>query len=158
MLTIAKFDRCDTVNSPRSEKPAFTIWFSGCSRRCNGCYNTSLWDASSGKQCTVGEVMTIITSECVKLGIEDVVLLGGEPLEQGRFDLTDLVHDLYTRGYRVWLYTGLEFDEIPNEIKQYLYTVKCGPYNETLKCDGIPSSSNQKFYRRICQTWKEISF
>lgn len=155
-MTIAKFDRYDTVNSPKSDKPAFTIWFSGCSQQCKGCYNQKLWDASSGDEYDVDTIISLIDIECGNMDIEDIVLLGGEPLEQEHMELLELSKRLCKLGYRVWLYTGWEIDQVPHGIKQYLYTIKCGRYSETLKCDGIPSSTNQKFYRNIDNKWKEI--
>ena len=159
MLTIAKFDRYDLVNTPGGDKPGFTIWFSGCSQRCPGCYNQRLWDRSAGKEHNVGTIMFLIDNQREKTGIDDIVLLGGEPMEQDISDITALVTRLDKSGYKVWMYTSWDMNDIPESIKSHLYTIKCGRYDETLKCDGIPSSSNQKFYRKSpTGEWNEISF
>jgi len=159
MMTIAKFDRCDLINTPRSDKPSFTIWFSGCTQKCIGCYNYILWDKSKGFSCDVNTILELIFKECERLNINNVVLLGGEPMEQDHNDLLILSNELYKHKYNIWLYTGWDFNEIPDNIKQNLYTIKCGRYDESLKCDGIPSSTNQKFYRiNKCNKWEEIYF
>ena len=158
MLTIAKFDRYDLVNTPKSNKPAFTIWFSGCTQKCSGCYNTRLWNKNSGKEHDSDTVVFTICSQCEKTDINDVVLLGGEPMEQDSTQLINLVSKLHRFGYRIWMYTSWDFDNIPMNIKEHLYTVKCGRFDESLKCDGIPSSTNQKFYRNNGTGWEEITF
>lgn len=147
-LTIAKFDRYDLVNSPGSEKPAFTIWFSGCSQKCEGCYNQKLWDPNAGKKHDVNTVMFAISKQREYSGVDDVVFLGGEPMEQDATDLTTLAQKLSDAGFKIWLYTSWEIDEIPASVKQHMYTIKCGKFEQSLKCDGIPSSTNQAFYRK----------
>ena len=158
MLTIAKFDRYDLVNTPMSDTAAFTIWFSGCHFRCKGCYNERLWYSDFGAKFTVDDALIIILNQCESQGLHHVVLLGGEPLDQDFVGICELLDRLYSYGIRIWLYTGYEFNEIPPPILQTLYTVKCGVYKEDLKCDGIPSSTNQKFYRKIDEKWNEITF
>lgn len=158
MLTIAKFDRYDLVNTPGTDKPAFTLWFNGCSQKCEGCYNPRLWDKDAGKPYESDTVAFTICSECERTEIKDVVLLGGEPMEQDSTSLQNLLAKLHRFGYRIWMYTSWEFEDIPANIKEHLYTIKCGRYDETLKCDGIPSSSNQKFYRNEGKGWREITF
>lgn len=148
MLTIAKFDRYDLVNTPGTEKPAFTIWFSGCSQHCEGCYNQSLWNPEAGKPHGVDTVLVAIATQRGYTGVDDVVLLGGEPMEQNSSDLEDLVTKLDNANFRIWMYTSWELDEIPEAIKRHMYTIKCGRFEQSLKCDGIPSSTNQKFYRK----------
>ena len=158
MLTVAKLDRYDLVNTPQADKPAFTIWFSGCSMKCKDCYNPKLWDKSAGNEVEASTLIFTICRECEKLDIKDVVFLGGEPMEQDITDLQHLAMKLHSYGYRIWLYTGWEFDQIPETLKQYMYTIKCGHYDADLKCDGIPSSTNQKFYRNNDNNWEEITF
>lgn len=148
MLTVAKFDRYDLVNTPGTEKPAFTIWFSGCSQHCEGCYNQRLWDPAAGKPHSVDTIIVAVATQHGYTGVDDIVFLGGEPMEQNSSDLEELSRKLSDNGFRIWMYTSWELDEIPIAIKRHMYTIKCGRYDEALKCDGIPSSSNQKFYRK----------
>lgn len=147
-LTIAKFDRYDLVNTPGSEKPAFTIWFSGCSQRCEGCYNQKLWNPEAGKKHDVDTILFVVAKQHEYCGVDDIVFLGGEPMEQDSTCLTELARKLDNAGFRVWMYTSWDIDEIPAAVKKHMYTIKCGKYEESLKCDGIPSSTNQAFYRK----------
>lgn len=157
MLKIAKFDRYDLINNPGDDKAAFTLWFSGCSMNCKNCHNPELQSGDRGEEYDVKTVLFAICNECTKQNIDTVVLLGGEPLEQKFEDLNLLVNKLHTYGYKIWLYTGWEFENIPEQIKDKLYTIKCGRYDDNLKCDGFPSSTNQRVFRKIDDVWKLIT-
>ena len=157
LLSIAKFDRYDFTNNPGDDKPSFTVWFSGCSMNCKGCHNTRLQSRDNGEKYDVSTVLFAICRECEKQDLDTVVLLGGEPLEQEIDDLAMLLNKLHTYGYKIWLYTGWEFEEIPSFIKNKLYTIKCGKYVEELSCDGFPASTNQRIFRKIDNEWKQIN-
>lgn len=157
MLSVAKIDRYDMVNNPGDDKPAFSVWFSGCSMECKGCYNPNLWKKEDGREYMAKTLLQVICLECDKQDIDTVVLIGGEPLEQNIDDLSILLGKLYTYNYKIWLYTGHEFDDVPDHLKQYLYTIKCGRYDESLKQEGFPSSSNQKIFRIINGNWQQIT-
>jgi anaerobic ribonucleoside-triphosphate reductase activating protein len=156
-LRIAKFDRYDLVNNPGDDKAAFTIWFSGCSMGCHNCHNPELQSKDRGESYDTRTVLFAVCGECEKQNIDTIVLLGGEPLEQELEDLMMLLNKLHIYGYKIWLYTGWEFENIPNQIKDKLHTIKCGRYMDELKCDGFPSSTNQRVFRKIDKEWQQIS-
>lgn len=157
MLTIAKLDRYDLINSPLGDKPTFTIWFSGCSFHCQGCQNPQLWDKNFGEKFDVPELLQIISYQTARLNIEDIILLGGEPLEQP--DLPVLCRCLADEGYKIWLYTGYEFDQISDDIKEHLSFIKTGRYEELLREDTqFPITTNQKVFSNIAGDWKQIHF
>ena len=155
-LRIAKFDRYDLVNNPGDDKASFTLWFSGCSMNCPNCHNPELQNKDKGEEYNVNTVLFAICNECNKQDLDTVVLLGGEPLEQKFEDLSMLLNKLRIYGYKVWLYTGWEFENIPESIKNSLYTIKCGPYIDELRCDGFPASTNQRIFRKTDGEWKQI--
>lgn len=156
-LRIAKFDRYDLVNNPGDDKASFTIWFGGCSRNCKNCHNPELQPKDKGGEYNVNTVLFAVCKECDEHGLDTVVLLGGEPLEQDHYELGMLLNKLHRYGYKIWLYTGWEFEDIPEVIKNKLYTIKCGPYVDDLRCDGFPSSSNQRVFRKTDNEWHQIS-
>lgn len=156
MLTVAKFDRYDMVNNPLDTTASFTIWFSGCTFKCKGCYNQQLQDKSFGIEYTPQQISNII-NKCKHLGIKSVVFIGGEPLQQNISDLLSLCKSLHDDGMNIWLYTGYEFDDVDKSLLQYLYMIKCGRYNEEMKQDGFPASSNQQVYRLIAGVWENIT-
>jgi anaerobic ribonucleoside-triphosphate reductase activating protein len=153
MLTIAKYDRYDMVNNAGEDKPSFTIWFSGCTIRCDGCQNKALWDFNSGIATPVDNVVSIVVTQSEKLDFDTVVLLGGEPLDQGIVDIYQLCRDLYCQGLKIWLYTGYDFDDVPFAIRDCISVIKCGRYEEDLKCDGKLASSNQQLWHKIKDEW-----
>ena len=157
MLRIAKFDRYDLVNNPGDDKASFTLWFSGCSMGCKNCHNPTLQSDDKGGEYDTRTILFAIGRECEKQDINTVVLLGGEPLEQPYEDLFLLVSKLHIQGYKIWLYTGWEFEDIPEQIKNNLHTIKCGPYVDDLRCDGFPSSTNQRVFRKIDNVWQQIN-
>lgn len=158
MLTIAKFDRYDMVNNPGDETANMTIWFSGCTFRCEGCYNTRLWYSDSGLEYSAKSVARIVINECDRLKLESVVLLGGEPLQQDGQELLLLCRLLKEAGLKIWLYTGYDFQDADAfGILEYVYTIKCGEYSEKLKQSGFPASSNQRVYRRVDNKFIDIT-
>lgn len=155
-LRIAKFDRYDLINNPGDDKASFTLWFSGCSMNCPNCHNPELQNKDRGEEYNVKTILFAICNECTKQNLDTVVLLGGEPLEQEFEDLSMLLNKLRIYGYKVWLYTGWEFENIPESIKDSLHTIKCGPYIDELRCDGFPASTNQRIFRKTDGEWKQI--
>lgn len=156
-LIIAKLDRCDFINSPNSDTMAFTIWFSGCHFRCKGCHNKQLWYVDSGSVYEVNDLIQIITHETGKYGVNDIVFLGGEPLDQDKSELLKLCIAMNDIGKNIWLYTGYDFDDIPIVIRDLCYTIKCGRYIEELRDESkFPITTNQKVYRKIAGVWKQI--
>lgn len=156
-LVISKLDRYDLVNTPGTDTPAFTIWFSGCSMHCKGCYNEILWDPKHGESYDKKTVLFDICYECDKQNVHTVVFLGGEPMEQTYSDLKFLAYKLHGYGYKIWLYTGWEFEQVPDDFKKYLDTIKCGKYDETLLTGKFPASSNQRIFRQTNGVWNQIT-
>jgi anaerobic ribonucleoside-triphosphate reductase activating protein len=157
MLTIAKFDRYDMINNPGDTTASVTIWFSGCTFKCKNCHNKKLWNPKYGTKYNASSVAKIVRAECNKLGLKSVVLLGGEPLQQDRQELLSLCRLLHEAGLKIWLYTGYKFSEIDEDILRYIYTIKCGKYEDELKQDGFPASSNQKVYRQVDGKFLDIT-
>lgn len=149
-LKVAGFDRYDFINNVKGDKPAFTIWFAGCTHRCKGCHNEKLWDKNSGIDYPALQLSKLIHHCKMLYGIKDVCLLGGEPLQQDGDELYVLCKLLKESDIDIWLYTGYDIEYVINNAKclPYLHTIKCGKYDEDLRQDGFPSSSNQLVYRR----------
>lgn len=156
-MVIAKFDRYDMINNPCDDTAAFTIWFSGCNFKCENCQNPVLWDSNYGTEYNWRKIADIAISVCKTYNMKYVVLLGGEPLQQFKTELVLLCDALKEAGINIWLYTGYDIDDVPNEIKKTLYTIKCGRYIDSLKQDGFPASSNQRVYRNIAGDLVDIT-
>lgn len=77
-----------------------------------------------------------------------VTISGGEPLLQ-REALLKLLRELKARGLEIALYTGYEWEEIPESILSQLDYVKVGSYVDSLRTTITPyiGSTNQKFIK-----------
>lgn len=155
MLTVASIDRFDTVNAPSNV--AVTIWFSGCNIKCHNCHNPKLQDRESGSKYEIGDLFDTVIENLNKSDLKDVVLLGGEPLDQDHNDIASLCELLHISGIRIHLYTGYEFEQIHPRILKYLWWVKTGKYDDNSKINNsILASSNQKMWHIIDGKWRMV--
>lgn len=157
MLTVAKIDKYDLVNNPGDNKPACTIWFSGCMMGCDGCHNPELQNHNVGVKHPWHSVYGCVSWIYQRAEVTTVVMTGGDPLDQDQEELEVLCRELYNSKYKIWIYTGREFDEVPQYMKDYAHTIKCGPYIQSLRTDGFPASSNQYIMRKIDGNWEKIT-
>lgn len=119
------------------------VFFQGCNLRCKGCQNPSTWEMKKGTKMTTEELAVILKQESVN---KKVTFSGGEPLLQ--IDaLLDVIKKL--QGFDVAVYTGHEFEEVPQELLENINYIKTGPYREDLKTTVKPfvGSANQEFRR-----------
>lgn len=121
-----------------------TIFFNGCSRKCEGCHNKFLVDGTAEwEEKSIEEIF--LQLEKLKNPNKRVTISGGEPLEQ-KEGLTKLINYLNKKGYDIALYTSYNLDEIPENILKKINYVKVGPFISSLKIEGkYYGSSNQRF-------------
>lgn len=128
-------------------KIAVAIYFSGCSIRCKDCQNKELWDPKGGTSRSIEFVAKQINEHPLA---ESVVFLGGEPTDQVGF-LEKLCEAVKNK--EKVLYTGREFEELPNSLLSHLDTIICGPYKSDLHVDRWPASSNQRIFTKKGIEW-----
>ena len=125
---------CDTANGPGVR---VSLFVSGCTLRCKGCFNPESWDFSAGKPFTEETVETIFRylDEPYVAGMS---ILGGDPLEESNVpvvtDLARRVKERYGDKRDVWLWTGRIYEkhaELP--LWQWVDTVVDGPFVEKRK-------------------------
>ena len=129
---------------------ATSIYFSGCSVRCPGCHNKQYWDRSSGTPMSDDKMMHIIQDNPVT---SYVAFLGGEPTDQLPFLLHMCERVSLETNKKIALYTGREFEVLPQELLQYPSLIVCGPYKQELHQDGWPASANQRIFKRKDHVW-----
>ena len=102
--------RCDIANGTGVRTSLFV---SGCTHHCKGCFNQDTWDFNAGKPFTQKEIDTIIEL-CKPDHIVGLTLLGGEPLEfvnqQGLLPLLEQFKSTYP-DKTIWCYTGYDFEK-----------------------------------------------
>lgn len=89
-----------------------SLFVSGCSHHCKGCFNAEAWDFSYGEPYT-REVEDEILSLLAPDYISGLSLLGGEPFEPcNQRALVGLLRRMKERypGKTVWCYTGYTMD------------------------------------------------
>lgn len=125
---------CDTANGPGVR---VSLFVSGCTLRCKGCFNPESWDFSAGKPFTEETVETIFRylDEPYVAGLS---ILGGDPLEESNApvvtDLARRVKERYGDKRDVWLWTGRIYEkhaELP--LWGWVDTVVDGPFVEKRK-------------------------
>ena len=78
-MNYANIKYCDIANGPGVRTSLFV---SGCTHRCPGCFNEVAWDFGYGQPFTK-EVRNQIFASCQPDYIAGLSLLGGEPMEPG---------------------------------------------------------------------------
>jgi anaerobic ribonucleoside-triphosphate reductase activating protein len=141
-----------------------SLFLSGCSFHCEGCFNQKAWDFDYGR--TFREVdMWQFVNRCREDSeagyISRVSILGGEPLHENNIEATkELVYLLkrYVKG-TIWLYTGCRYEDLlsleDDTVDYILNTVDYlvdGRFVQSLYDPKLPfrGSSNQ----RIISLWE----
>ena len=76
-MNYATIKNCDIANGPGVR---VSLFVSGCTHRCPGCFNEEAWDFSYGEPFTQQTIDSIL--EMLKPShIKGLTLLGGEPFE-----------------------------------------------------------------------------
>jgi anaerobic ribonucleoside-triphosphate reductase activating protein len=136
---------------------SFEIYLSGCSGnpKCIGCYNKELQNFNIGEEYNeryfnkIKEKVLIFSNI-----IENLMVLGGEPLDQNQKEFLEFSRDLISLNKQMWLFTRYDIKNIPYEIKKICDYIKCGRYIKELSCEnniqyGIKlATSNQKIYKK----------
>ncbi len=89
-----------------------SLFVSGCTHHCKGCFNPETWDFDYGQPFT-REVAREILDACAPDYISGLSLLGGEPFERAnQAELLKLLEEFGERYPKksVWCYTGYLFE------------------------------------------------
>lgn len=136
---------------------SFEIYTAGCNGNphCEGCHNPESWDFN------LGEFYDSILSGRIKEKIEtfsqlidNIMIFGGEPLDNPNYEVIELLEDLKVLEKLIWLFTGYEFKDVPKDILVHCNYIKCGRYERDKRENdkeqyGIKlASSNQKIYKK----------
>jgi anaerobic ribonucleoside-triphosphate reductase activating protein len=132
------------------------IYVAGCNGNphCKDCHNPESWDFDQGAEYNNKYISYIKRRiEEFDLLIDNIMIMGGEPLDQDYDELIKLLSDLKKFNKNIWLFTRYEIEEIPDEIIGYCNYIKTGKYIPELEVNdniqnGIKlATSNQKIYK-----------
>lgn len=132
-----------------------SLFVSGCTNHCQGCFNEEAQDFNYGQPYT-SETERIILEQISKPYIAGLSILGGDPLCQNNDGLTHLIkltNAVHNLGKTVWLWTGFvweDFNRIETSLDKTLLhncdVVVDGPFIEAQKDLNLKyrGSSNQR--------------
>ena len=109
-MNYADIKRIDVANGPGIR---VSLFVSGCTHHCKGCFNKETWDFNYGKPFTqneIDEIMEYVSPNHIK----GLSLLGGEPFEfsnqQGLLPLLRTFKQSFPNK-SIWCYTGYEIEK-----------------------------------------------
>ena len=121
----------------------YVVFLQGCPHHCSGCHNPDTWDFNGGKEVSIHDIVEDFKR---RKFIDGITLSGGEPFAQ-QDACVELLKQL--PGVNVWIYTGYEYEDIQDtELARMADVLVVGRFVESLKCNGLFGSSNQRIIRR----------
>lgn len=142
-MNYATIKNCDIANGPGVR---VSLFVSGCTHRCPGCFNEVAWDFEYGEpftEQTIEMILDMLKPDYIK----GLTLLGGEPFEpQNQPDIVKLlrrVRQTYPQK-SIWAFSGYLFDrdilagrlgpmETTKEYLSYLDVLVDGPFIQAQK-------------------------
>lgn len=122
-MKYAAIKNCDIANGPGVR---ISLFVSGCTHRCKGCFNEVAWDFDYGQpftQETIDDILAWLAPE----HICGLTILGGEPFEpQNQGPVLELLRQMKARypDKTVWAFSGYLFDKD-------ILSGKLGPWSVT---------------------------
>ena len=109
-MNYAAIKKTDTANGPGIR---VSLFVSGCTHRCRGCFNSEAWDFAYGQPYTretEAEILKALESSYIR----GLSILGGEPLEQANcgsvLELVEKVRRKFPEK-DIWCYTGYDYEK-----------------------------------------------
>ena len=152
-MNYATIKNCDIANGPGVR---VSLFVSGCTHRCPGCFNEIAWDFAYGQpftQETIDYILRLLKPDY----IQGLTLLGGEPFEpQNQGAVVELLRQV-KKAYpnkSIWAFSGYLFEKDilsgrlgdTAEYLSYLDVLVDGPFVESKKNLGLRfrGSENQR--------------
>ena len=163
-MNYAAIKSYDVANGPGVR---VSLFVSGCTHRCKGCFNAEAWDFNYGEPFTP-QVEEQIIAYLKPWYIRGFSLLGGEPFHpRNQKAVLDLVRQVRERfpGKDIWCYTGYLYEDLlADKVGEYgralleqLDVLVDGPFIEaqkdlTLRFRG---SANQRIIDVPASLWEK---
>lgn len=146
----------DMANGPGIR---LSLFVSGCTNHCKGCFQPETWDFSYGKEYT-NEVEDYLINEVSQSYYQGLTILGGEPFEP---ENQEVIVALIRRMRKecpekdIWVYSGFNYEvdlspggsrytDVTDEILDHIDVLVDGRFEEELKSLRLNfrGSSNQR--------------
>ena len=139
-MNYATIKNCDIANGPGVR---ISLFVSGCTHRCKGCFNEVAWDFDYGEPFTE-KIMDTIVEMLRPSYVRGLTLLGGEPFEpQNQGAVVELLRKIKAElpEKSIWAFSGYLFDKDIlsgrlgdcSEYLSYLDVLVDGPFVEAKK-------------------------
>ena len=141
-MNYATIKSFDVANGPGIR---VSLFVSGCTHRCPGCFNEVAWDFDYGQPFNQG-VIDLILSMLKPGHIKGLTILGGEPFEpQNQGPIVELLRQVKAKypEKSIWAFSGYLFDhicsgrlgdwDVTKEYLSYLDVLVDGPFVEAKK-------------------------
>lgn len=139
-MNYATIKNCDIANGPGVR---VSLFVSGCTHHCKGCFNEEAWDFSFGQpftEDTIQEILDMLRPSHIR----GLTLLGGEPFEpQNQAGVVALLRRIKAEmpEKTIWAFSGYLFDKDilsgrlgdTREYLSYLDVLVDGPFVESKK-------------------------
>lgn len=137
-MNYAAIKNCDIANGPGVR---VSLFVSGCTHHCKGCFNEVAWDFQYGQlftQETINEILKMLEPP----HISGITLLGGEPFEpENQPAILELLRQIKAKMPKktIWAFSGYLFEkdilagrlgpkEVTEEFISYLDVLVDGPF------------------------------
>lgn len=136
-----------------------SIFVSGCTNKCKGCFQPQTWDFEYGKKYD-SDMEQMLMDELSKSYYQGLTILGGEPFEpSNQRELIHLIQRVKRElpGKNIWMFTGFTYDrdlvpggsrytEVTDQILESIDVLVDGKFVEELKDIRLKfrGSSNQR--------------
>ena len=155
-MNYSKINPCDIANGTGCR---VTVFVSGCTNHCKGCFQPETWDFGYGKPFTKGTESEVLC-HLSKPYIKGLTLLGGDPMEpKNQREFLPVIYSVKQRypDKDIWCYTGFTYEqlktegsychcEVTDELLSLLDVLVDGKFREELKDPSLwfRGSSNQR--------------
>lgn len=111
-MNYAQIFDCDIANGPGMR---VSLFVSGCTHHCEGCFNAQTWDFAYGKKYT-SEITQALIQMMDRPYIKGITILGGEPMEpENQKDVLALlkaIRNAFRDSKNIWIYSGYVFEQL----------------------------------------------
>ena len=113
-MNYGELKKCDIADGPGVR---VTLFVSGCTNHCKGCFQPQTWDFCYGKPYTA-DAEAEIFAELEKTYVNGLTVLGGEPFEpENQRELVGLLRRVKERfpAKTVWVFTGCTLEDLQRD-------------------------------------------
>lgn len=155
-MNFGEIKKCDIANG---EGVRVSLFVSGCTHHCKGCFNAQTWDFNFGEPFTE-EVENSLLEDLAPSYVVGLTLLGGEPMEpENQRALVPFLRKVKDKlpNKTIWCYSGYTLDkdlveggrafcEVTEEMLSMMDVLVDGEFVEALKDIRLvfKGSSNQR--------------